>query len=76
MIDPLDVVARYGVDALRYYMLRDFSPFGDGDFTLARSSRRYRADLANDLGNLLNRTVSMLPLPSGSRAGRERDDRS
>lgn len=60
VIDPLDVVARYGVDGLRYYMLRDFSPFGDGDFTWEKLAARYRADLANDLGNLLNRSVSML----------------
>jgi methionyl-tRNA synthetase len=60
VIDPLDVVARYGTDALRYYLLRDFSPFGDGDFTDEKLAIRYRADLANDLGNLLNRTISML----------------
>ena len=60
VIDPLDVVARFGADALRYYMLRDFSPFGDGDFTWEKLAVRYRADLANDLGNLLNRSVSML----------------
>jgi methionyl-tRNA synthetase len=60
VIDPLDVVATYGTDALRYYLLRDFSPFTDGDFTNAKLAIRYRADLANDLGNLLNRAVSML----------------
>jgi methionyl-tRNA synthetase len=60
VIDPIEVVERYGADALRYYMLRDFSPFGDGDFTLEKLETRYRADLANDLGNLLNRAVSMI----------------
>ena len=60
VIDPVDVEAKWGTDALRYYLLRDFSPFTDGDFTLERVAARYRADLANDLGNLLNRSVSML----------------
>jgi methionyl-tRNA synthetase len=60
VIDPIEVVEQYGADALRYYMLRDFSPFGDGDFTLEKLETRYRADLANDLGNLLNRAVSMI----------------
>lgn len=75
VIDPLDVVARYGADALRYYMLRDFSPFGDGDFTWEKLAARYRADLANDLGNLLNRSVSMLGryrggvVPAGTAVG-------
>jgi methionyl-tRNA synthetase len=60
VIDPVEVIDRFGTDALRYYLLRDFSPFGDGDFTTEKLAVRYRADLANDLGNLLNRTVSMI----------------
>ena len=50
----------YGVDALRYYLLREISPFDDGDFTLERFIRAYNADLADQLGNLLNRVVSMV----------------
>jgi methionyl-tRNA synthetase len=60
VVDPLDVAGRYGPDALRYYLLRDISPFGDGDFAVERLVARYNAELANDLGNLLNRTVSMI----------------
>ncbi|HUG15395.1 MAG TPA: methionine--tRNA ligase [Thermomicrobiales bacterium] len=60
VIDPADVVERFGTDPLRYYLLRDFSPFGDGDFTIEKLAVRYRADLGNDLGNLLNRAVSMI----------------
>jgi methionyl-tRNA synthetase len=60
VIDPSEVAAAYGADALRYYLLREFSPFADGDFTVEKLAGRYRADLANDLGNLLNRTISMI----------------
>lgn len=60
VIDPAEVAEQFGSDPLRYYLLREFSPFGDGDFTTAKLAGRYRADLANDLGNLLNRTVSMI----------------
>ena len=60
VVDPLEVAEQYGADPLRYYLLRDISPFNDGDFSVEKLLHRYRADLANDLGNLLNRTVSML----------------
>jgi methionyl-tRNA synthetase len=58
-IDPRDLVPRYGFDALRYFLLRDI-PFGeDGDFSHARLEERYVHDLANTLGNLVNRAVAM-----------------
>lgn len=60
VVDPVEVAHKYGTDALRYYMLRDFSPGGDGDFSTSRLIARYNSDLANDLGNLLNRTISMI----------------
>ena len=58
-IDPRALVPTYGFDAIRYYLLREI-PFGeDGDFSHTRLQERYTADLANTLGNLLNRAVAM-----------------
>ena len=60
VVDPVELAQTYGTDALRYYLLREVSPFEDGDFTLERFIRSYNADLADQLGNLLNRVVSMV----------------
>lgn len=60
IVDPMEVVAKYGGDTLRYYLLRE-APFGgDGNFTWASIDERYHADLGNDLGNLVNRTLNMI----------------
>jgi len=60
MIEPAEVLEKYTADVLRYYLMREVPFNGDGDFSWARVEQRYNADLANDLGNLVNRTLSMI----------------
>ncbi len=58
-VDPLDLAKEYPFDAIRYFLLREI-PFGeDGDFSFARLRERYSGELANKLGNLVNRTLAM-----------------
>lgn len=60
IIDPLYLTEKYGVDTYRYFLLREV-PFGlDGTFNEDALITRYNSDLANDLGNLLNRTLTMV----------------
>ncbi len=58
-LDPYEITQEFGVDALRYFLMREM-PFGnDGDFSKAALKKRYNAELANDLGNLVKRVVDM-----------------
>ena len=66
-VDPMTIAAdldavagtNVGVELMRYFVLREYSLGGDGDFTYESLLQRYESDLGNDLGNLLNRTVNM-----------------
>ena len=59
VLDPVALVDRYGSDAVRYYFLKEIEFGRDGDFSETRFINTLNADLANDLGNLLNRTLRM-----------------
>ena len=59
VIDPLEIVSEYGVDALRYFAIRELSPYEDGDFDTNRFKDAYNANLANGIGNLTNRILKM-----------------
>ncbi len=59
-LDPGKVADRFGGDALRYFLMREISFDNDGDFTWEKFTERYNGELANELGNLLNRVVNMI----------------
>jgi len=59
VIDPIEQIEKYGADSLRYYVLRYFSPFSDGDFSEEKLKVAYNSDLANGLGNLIARVAKL-----------------
>jgi methionyl-tRNA synthetase len=59
VVDPRDVVAEYGVDALRYFLLKEVSSFEDSPFTMERFKDAYNSGLANGLGNLVSRIMTL-----------------
>ena len=71
-IGPGDAVARHGIDAVRYYLLRHVRTTEDGDFSYARLAEAYRTELADSLGNLLSRTLGLIQ-PGMELPGRVRD---
>jgi methionyl-tRNA synthetase len=60
VLDPFEAIDRFGTDALRFYLLRDVSFGQDGSVSTASFEQRYESELANDYGNLVNRTLSMI----------------
>ncbi|PIY72106.1 methionine--tRNA ligase [Candidatus Roizmanbacteria bacterium CG_4_10_14_0_8_um_filter_33_9] len=59
VIDPVLIVNKYGIDAVRYYLLREIPSIGDGDFSEKRFKELYNSDLANGLGNLVARVLTL-----------------
>ncbi len=59
VVSPADLVAKYGLDPLRYYLLREIPPYDDGDYSDRRFKELYNADLANGLGNLIARVAKL-----------------
>jgi methionyl-tRNA synthetase len=76
VFNPLDLVDEFGADALRYFLIREMNVGQDGDFSRELFLTRYNGDLANDLGNLVNRALNMTNRFAGGvvpAAGAEQD---
>ena len=57
--NPIELVKKYGTDPVRYYLLREIPTYEDGDFSIKRFEERYNSDLANGLGNLVARVITL-----------------
>lgn len=60
VVDPFELVDKFGTDALRYYILRGFNPTEDSDYTDEKFREKYNAELVNGLGNLVSRVIKMV----------------
>lgn len=60
VLDPVEMAARFGIDPLRYYLLRKISSWSDSNFTIDNLTQSYNSDLADQLGNLLSRVIAMV----------------
>ncbi|MEI6237172.1 MAG: methionine--tRNA ligase [Candidatus Saccharibacteria bacterium] len=60
VVSPIDIIKKYGVDATRYYLMRHIPSYDDGDFTWEKMEDAYNNELANDLGNAVQRVASMI----------------
>jgi methionyl-tRNA synthetase len=69
VLHPSDIVEKYGVDACRYYLLRHVPSYEDGDFSWQRLKAAYNNELANELGNAVQRTVVMLQKYQAGKVG-------
>ena len=76
VVDPLGLIKEYGVDPVRYYLMREMVLGQDASFTIESFIKRYNSDLANDFGNLLSRISNLLKKFFDSRIPQDEDDSS
>jgi len=60
VIDPIELASKYGADPIRYFLLSEFKPVGDGDFSYEKFENKYNADLSSGLGNLISRVLTLV----------------